>query len=72
MIGKYPFVLTVYRAPGTSKPIMQQHSYEAMGPALAAQRGHFGDRSVLKVTLSVVLDEMNRSDFTVGYMVVRR
>jgi hypothetical protein len=58
-VVKYPFIVTVYRREGTSRPVVQQHNYEDIGLAHADMTGRLAnDRTVLKVVLSVVLKEI--------------
>jgi hypothetical protein len=57
-MNKYPFVVTVYRKPGSTRPIVQQHSFEDVGVA-HSEMGKFGnDQQVVRIALSVTLKEV--------------
>lgn len=56
-MNKYPYVVTVYRKPGGTRPVVQQSSFETVGSALAAAEGHSRDRATTKVSLTVLLQE---------------
>lgn len=55
---KYPFVVTVYRLPGTNRPVVQQHSFDDIGIAHAQMGTLANDKSVVKTVLSVTLKEV--------------
>lgn len=57
MIPKYPYVVTVYRRPGGTRPVLQQFSFESVGTANEAAVAHAKDRATIKVSLQVVLQE---------------
>jgi hypothetical protein len=56
-MNKYPYVVTVYRKPGGTRPVVQQSSFEAVGSALAAAEGHARDRATVRVSLGLILQE---------------
>lgn len=54
-MDKYPFVVTVYRHPGSKSPTMQQHHFEDLVQATKKLQDVGRDRFVMKATLSVIL-----------------
>lgn len=55
---KYPFVLTVYRLPGSNRPVVQNYNYEDVGMAHAEMYRLAEFKDVVRVSMSVILKEV--------------
>lgn len=61
MIPKYPFLVTVQRSPGGTRPTQQQFSFESVAAATLAAEGHAKDKQARRVSLSMVIEEWSPS-----------
>lgn len=56
---KYPFVVTVFRFPGTNRPAIQQYNFEVIGQAHTRLcEADKLDRAVYGAAMSVTLKEI--------------
>ncbi len=55
---KYPFLVTVFRLPGSNRPVIQNYNYEDVGMAHAEMYRLAEFRDVVRVSLSVILKEV--------------
>jgi hypothetical protein len=59
---KYPFIVTVYRLTTLNKPLVQHFNFDDIGLANMKLSAFSGDRSVIRVTLGLIMKSVTYQD----------